>query len=80
MNSPNYDNGDQHTLRQSYEVDPTLKAETSHNEWGPPASVARLSPEERMAAEVKLKRKIDLRLLPILVIMYILSVFSPEYC
>jgi hypothetical protein len=80
MNSSNYDNSDQHTLRQSNEVDPTLKTETSHDEWGPPASVARLSPEERMAAEIKLKRKIDLRLLPTLVVMYILSMSSPEYC
>jgi hypothetical protein len=80
MNSSKYDNSDQHTLRPSNEIEPTLKAETSHDEWGPPASVARLSHEERIAAEIKLKRKIDLRLLPILVVMYILSISSPEHC
>lgn len=78
MNTPKYDNSDQHTLRQSNEIDPTLKAEASHTEWGPPASVARLSPEERLAAEAKVKRKIDFRLLPSLVVMYILSISFPK--
>jgi hypothetical protein len=39
----------------------------------PPAFLARLSPEERMAMEAKLKRKIDLRLMPTIIIMYILN-------
>lgn len=64
---------DTNTLRQSKEIDPTLKATASTSEWGPPPSVARLSASERVAAERKLKRKIDIRLLPTLVIMYILS-------
>jgi hypothetical protein len=38
-----------------------------------PMSVARMSDEERAAAEKALVRKIDLRLLPMLVIMYILN-------
>ncbi|CRG89202.1 putative transporter C1002,16c [Talaromyces islandicus] len=38
-----------------------------------PMSVARMSDEEREAAEKALVRKIDLRLLPMLVIMYILN-------
>lgn len=38
-----------------------------------PVSVARLSPEERVAAERALVRKIDLRLLPMIILMYILN-------
>lgn len=38
-----------------------------------PAYVASLSPEERQKAERALVRKIDLRLLPMLIIMYILN-------
>ena len=64
---------DTNTLRQSKEIDPALKATTSTSEWGPPPNIARLSASERIAAEKKLKRKIDIRLLPTLVVMYILS-------
>lgn len=39
----------------------------------PPPYVASLSPQEREKAEKALVRKIDLRLLPVLVIMYILN-------
>jgi hypothetical protein len=59
------------TPRQSREQDVGLKQETSP--WGPPPLVAKMSPEERIAAEKKLKRKIDFRLLPVIVVMYILS-------
>jgi hypothetical protein len=38
-----------------------------------PAYVAGLSPEERAAAEKALVRKIDIRLLPMIIIMYILN-------
>jgi len=69
----NTDNTDAGTLRQSREGIVGNKLETVHSEWGPPASVAQMSREDRIAAEIKLKRKIDLRLLPILVVMYILS-------
>lgn len=72
MNSDR-DNTDAGTLRQSREGEVGDKLETVHSEWGPPASVGRLSMEERIVAERKLKRKIDFRLLPILVVMYILS-------
>ena len=44
-----------------------------------PASVARLSPEERIAVEEALVRKIDLRLLPMVVIMYIMNYLDREY-
>ena len=38
-----------------------------------PAYVAGLSPEERAAAEKALVRKIDIRLLPMIIVMYILN-------
>lgn len=43
-----------------------------------PMSVARMSDEEREAAEKALVRKIDSRLLPMLVIMYILNYLDRE--
>jgi len=39
----------------------------------PPASLANISPEELDMLEKKLKRKIDLRLMPAIIIMYILN-------
>ena len=49
----------------------------------PPEIIARLSPEERLALELKMRRKIDFRLLPMVIVMYILnyidrSVTQPE--
>lgn len=38
-----------------------------------PAYVAALDPDERQQAEARLVRKIDFRLLPVLVVMYILN-------
>ena len=38
-----------------------------------PAYVANLSPEERLIAEKKLVRKIDVRLIPTIIIMYIMN-------
>ncbi|KAF5873137.1 putative pantothenate transporter liz1 protein [Botrytis fragariae] len=39
----------------------------------PPEWIAALSPEERLSIEAKLKRKIDLRLLPMVILMYIMN-------
>lgn len=39
----------------------------------PPELVRAMSPEKRAAAELRLRRKIDLRLLPMIVLMYILN-------
>ncbi|ESZ98468.1 MFS transporter [Sclerotinia borealis F-4128] len=39
----------------------------------PPEWIAALSPEERVDLESKLKRKIDLRLLPMVILMYIMN-------
>jgi hypothetical protein len=38
-----------------------------------PEAIRNLSPEERLAAEKKLVRRIDFRLLPMLVLMYIMN-------
>lgn len=38
-----------------------------------PESVRNMTPEERKAAETKLKRKIDVRLMPMIILMYILN-------
>lgn len=39
----------------------------------PPELVKAMSPEQRAAAEKKLKAKIDLRLMPMIVLMYIMN-------
>jgi len=39
----------------------------------PPMLVRAMSPEQRQAAEKKLVRKIDFRLLPMLILMYIMN-------
>lgn len=39
----------------------------------PPEILRGMSPEERAAFEKKLRRKIDIRLLPMIIIMYILN-------
>ena len=72
----NMDDTETGTLRQSKDGYAGDKLSPVQSEWGPPPSVARLSGQERIAAERKLKRKIDFRLMPILVIMYILSTFT----
>lgn len=39
----------------------------------PPDIIARLSPEDRVFLEKKLRKKIDLRLLPMVILMYIMN-------
>lgn len=39
----------------------------------PPEWLANMSPEERLELEKRLKRKIDLRLMPAIIVMYILN-------
>lgn len=51
----------------------------------PPEIIGNMTPEHRAAVEKRLKRKIDLRLLPSLIIMYILNyidrcVFPVQSC
>lgn len=39
----------------------------------PPMSIRNLSPEERLRLETKMRRRIDIRLMPMLILMYILN-------
>ena len=50
------------------------KAEANSGALQPPAAVAALSPDERRAKERAMVRKIDFRLLPSVIIMYIMKV------
>lgn len=52
--------------------DPAMAAA---KQWGlqPPEILRAMSGEERMALEKKLRRKIDLRILPMIIVMYILN-------
>ena len=50
-------------------VDPTKEDQDEIGRSGVPESLRNLTPEERLRAEKKLVRRIDLRLLPMLVLM-----------
>lgn len=41
--------------------------------FGPPELIRDMSPEKRLEVEKRLKRKIDLRIMPMIVLMYILN-------
>ncbi|KAF7861440.1 hypothetical protein EAF04_008005 [Stromatinia cepivora] len=60
------DNKDSSTASAS-KINPSLRV------LQPPEWIAALSPEERLSIESKLKRKIDIRLLPMVIIMYIMN-------
>lgn len=62
-------------LDKSYvdNVEVVANADKPNPQKEAPAYVASLSPEERTKAEKALVRKIDLRLLPMIIIMYILN-------
>jgi hypothetical protein len=44
-----------------------------HRKLVPPPLVAAMSAEERIEAEKKMRKKIDTRLLPMIILMYIMS-------
>lgn len=44
-----------------------------HGKLVPPPLVAAMSQEQRMHAEAKMRRKIDTRLLPMIILMYIMN-------
>lgn len=46
---------------------------TTSRKFEPPVLVRNMSPEIRIELEARLKRKIDLRLLPMIVLMYIMN-------
>ena len=45
----------------------------------PPPLIAAMSAEQRVAAENKLRRKIDTRLLPMIILMYIMNYLGEEF-
>lgn len=48
-----------------------------HSKLVPPPLVAAMSREERAAAEAKMRRKIDIRLMPMIILMYIMNCKHP---
>ena len=46
---------------------------TSRSKLEPPALVAAMTQEHRLEAEARLRRKIDTRLLPMIILMYIMN-------
>jgi hypothetical protein len=59
------------TKRTSDDV--PLPAAERNGKLAPPPLVAAFSPEERILAEAKMRRKIDTRLLPMIILMYIMN-------
>jgi hypothetical protein len=53
--------------------DVPLPAAERNGKLAPPPLVAPMSPEERILAEAKMRRKIDTRLLPMIILMYIMN-------
>ncbi|TVY21478.1 MFS transporter prlL [Lachnellula arida] len=65
--------GIQHVDNDGKDVQGPTVASTSAPAFEPPEYVRNLTPEQRIAVENKLKRKIDMRLMPMIVLMYIMN-------
>lgn len=50
-----------------------LEARQSRGNFEAPESVRRMTPEERVATELRLRKKLDLRIMPMIVLMYIMN-------
>ncbi|KAI1344896.1 major facilitator superfamily domain-containing protein [Xylariaceae sp. FL0016] len=55
------------------EADVDIKPTSAHRGLRAPEIIARLTPEQRLELENRLRRKIDWRLLPMIILMYILN-------
>lgn len=53
---------------------------TTHSNLVPPPLVAAMSKEERVVAEAKMRRKIDIRLMPMIILMYIMNCKHFAFC
>ncbi|KAI2620311.1 major facilitator superfamily domain-containing protein [Hypomontagnella submonticulosa] len=88
MSNPSSDKADAERVVSNDEIAPGKDGEATHahGESGvadlaqatrrglrAPEIIARLSPEQRIELETRLRRKVDLRLLPMIIIMYILN-------
>ena len=60
-------------MTQDLESDFKVQVSVSENRRQPPALIASWTPEERKRKELALRRKIDRRLMPLIVFMYILN-------
>lgn len=65
--------GIQHVDNDGKDIQAATVANTSALAFEPPEYVRNLTPEQRIAVEKKLKRKIDMRLMPMIVLMYIMN-------
>lgn len=57
----------------SDDADAPIAQEARRRGMQPPAIIANLTREERNALELRLRKKIDLRLLPMIILMYIMN-------
>lgn len=70
-----------HRLSSDDKIATTLEAGAAPAHQGklvPPPLVAAMTAEQRAEAETKMRRKIDLRLMPMVILMYELMVFWKE--
>ena len=63
----------QHLDHDGKDVHVPAVATASRPAFEPPEYVRNMTPEERIQIEGKLKRKIDIRLMPMIVLMYIMN-------
>lgn len=54
-------------------IDDTVPEQAGSSKLNAPPLVAAMSHEQRVAAEAKLRKKIDLRLMPMVILMYIMN-------
>jgi hypothetical protein len=63
----------QHVDHDGKGVEIPAVATASRPAFEPPELVKNMTPEQRIETEAKLKRKIDIRLMPMIVLMYIMN-------
>lgn len=66
------------TDRISNDIEQTAHIPSYDGKLVPPPLVAAMSPEERVIAEAKMRKKIDTRLLPMIILMYIMNCGFPH--
>jgi hypothetical protein len=67
---PGYDEKDDYGSKDSAIEDATIRPQRT---FQPPPLVQHMTPEQRADAEARLRRKIDFRLLPMVILMYIMN-------
>jgi hypothetical protein len=59
-------------------IDDAVPAPVTQSKLTVPPLVAAMSQEQRREAEAKMRKKIDIRLLPMIILMYIMVGLSPD--